>query len=294
MIKEILNSFSLTSAIDHKVIVVGLLLLLIIFMEIQLVRMRILFMKITYVKYRFLDNFKHSINIWEIKCLPIISAFLKFPFVIIIGYFTPTLIAGVADHFYQIDILPYISLNFSPDDSILKLIIGGVFFLLALFVTEADSSTPLVRRLLENVRINMKEMISLRLDNEAKVSDLYKKVDILVSKFYNFLSLKQNLTLPEKIEKYYEEIMLHDIAYSQLRKLYYESGAGFIVGFLMNTTSSISIFIAIFPAYIVAFIVRSLTVGRIKELYVMYNDYAEDVCKSSGDIKSKLLDVSSD
>lgn len=273
-----------------KYFIVCLLFVVIVTMEIQLLRINQFLLKIAHVKYNFLDNFTHQISTWEIRWLPMIESLFRFPLAVVVGYYTPIVLDGMVKHFFPISILPYLKLDFMRTDSLSITILFGVLFLVALFVTEADNATPLIRRILETIRTNMKDMISIGI-SEANSEQVLKKVDVIVGQFYKMLGLEEKVTLAEKLDEYYEKLILHDSIYPRLRKLYYSKGAGFIVAFLLGTHSNISIFVAVLPAYLIAFFIRKMTLRRICDLYMLYNDFAKDIIKNSSGEKSKLLNM---
>lgn len=105
------------------------------------------------------------------------------------------------------------------------------------------------------------------------------------------LGLEEKITLAAHLDDYYETTILHGFLYHMLRKLYYARGASFVMGFLLGADPNILSFLVVLPAYLVSISIRSIRLRGIRDLYVLYYDFAKDIAKSPAGEKSKLLNM---
>lgn len=269
-------------------LIIGILLLVLIAMEILRIQINQYVLKIAYVGLMFEDKFSHSISNWELWYRPIIASTLKFPASLIAGYYSSYVISTIVKHYFSIDILPYLEINFETD-SITKILAIIILFILALFMIEADNSTPLVRKMLESVRQNIKLIIKSKIHSESSLPSLSRKADVLVSKFYELVGLKELLTLKEKKDEFYAQHIIYEGLNPFLTKVFYEQGGSFVVGFLMKNNADMKLCWAVFPAYSIALLVRFITLRRIKDVFVLYEDFANEISTNLFGVRSKLF-----
>lgn len=257
-------------------IVIGGMLILIV-LEVQALRANYLMNKLLLVKAMYLDRFQHSLSAWETTYLPVISRAIAFPLIFLAGCSTPSLVGNVVKHNANFNIMPYITFDLNSVENPLRFFFFACLFLGATFVTEIDSSTPMVRRIVERIRREMREMVMTESVGGDDSVMLLEKVDVLVSKIYRLIGIRELLTFREVFEESAGEDLLYRKMYPKLREFYYGNGASYIFGFFLATNSRLGIVLLLIPGYLLALLLRQLAVRKMRDVYVIYREFAEDV-----------------